>query len=285
VTGSTGSTGTNGAVGEHPLDDLAAYALDALDTAERRTVDDHLVSCVPCRDELAGHQEALASLTATADEAPPAAVWHRVAAAIGAPALPGLPAQPDRSDRPQPEPVASSRLVDVSDPAAVTLPALRETASARPRPRPSRLRWLAVAAACLVLGGVAGYALGSSGDDADIDTLAQRASDEPGGVLATLDDTSGRPVARVVTDQDGAYMVLEGLQDLPSGRAYQLWSLTGAEPVSLGMLGRDGTNTVAFRLPPTITDLAISVEPTSGEVAPSGDFQASGSISADAVAS
>jgi anti-sigma-K factor RskA len=148
---------------------------------------------------------------------------------------------------------------------------------------------LAVAAACLVLGGVAGYVLGSSGDDADIDrgidSLAQRASDEPGGVLATLDDTAGRPVARVVTDQDGAYLVLEGLQDLPSGRAYQLWSLTGPEPVSLGMLGREGTNTVAFRLPPTITELAISVEPTSGEVAPSGDFQASGTIPPDAVAS
>jgi len=44
------------------------------------------------------------------------------------------------------------------------------------------------------------------------------------------------------------------------------------------MLGRDGTSTVAFRLPPTITDLAISVEQTSGEVAPSGDFRAAGSI-------
>jgi anti-sigma-K factor RskA len=159
------------------------------------------------------------------------------------------------------------------------LPTLRGASSVRSGQRPARTRWLAVAAACLVVGGVTGYALGSSGDDADLETLAQRASSEPGGVLATLDDTAGRPVARVVTDQDGAYMVLEGLQDLPRGRAYQLWSLTGPEPVSLGMLGREGTNTVAFRLPPTITELAISVEPTSGEVAPSGDFQASGSVS------
>jgi hypothetical protein len=48
--------------------------------------------------------------------------------------------------------------------------------------------------------------------------------------------------------------------------------------VSLGMLGRDGTNTVAFRLPPTISELAISVAPTSGDSAPSGEFQASGSV-------
>jgi hypothetical protein len=82
----------------------------------------------------------------------------------------------------------------------------------------------------------------------------------------------------VVSDDDGAYIVLDGLQDLPEGLAYQLWSLTGPQPVSLGMLGRDGTNTVAFRLPPTITRLAISVAPTSGDTAPAGDFQASGDI-------
>jgi hypothetical protein len=128
-------------------------------------------------------------------------------------------------------------------------------------------------------GGVFGYVLGSSGDDgADIGTLAQQASEAPGGVRATLATTSGQPVARMVTDEDGAYMVLSGLQDLPEGRAYQLWSLTGPEPVSLGMLGREGTNTVAFRLPPTITELAISVESTSGESAPTGEFSASGTV-------
>jgi hypothetical protein len=48
--------------------------------------------------------------------------------------------------------------------------------------------------------------------------------------------------------------------------------------VSLGMLGRDGTNTVAFRLPPTITKLAISMAPTTGDATPTGDFSASGTI-------
>jgi hypothetical protein len=44
------------------------------------------------------------------------------------------------------------------------------------------------------------------------------------------------------------------------------------------MLGRDGTNTVAFRLPPTISELAITVAPTSGDSTPNGEFQASGSV-------
>jgi hypothetical protein len=126
---------------------------------------------------------------------------------------------------------------------------------------------------------VFGFAMGDSGDgSANIGTLAEQASQNPGGVLATLEGTGGQPVARVVSDEDGAYIVLEGLQNLPEGQAYQLWSLTGPQPVSLGMLGRDGTNTVAFRLPPTITNLAISVAPTSGDTSPNGPFEASGPV-------
>jgi hypothetical protein len=102
--------------------------------------------------------------------------------------------------------------------------------------------------------------------------------DDPNGVRATLADSEGQPFARVVADEDGAFMLLEALQDLPEGRAYQLWSVGGPEPVSLGMLGREGTNTVAFRLPPTITELAISVSPTSGDSTPIGEFRASGSV-------
>jgi hypothetical protein len=121
--------------------------------------------------------------------------------------------------------------------------------------------------------------VGDSGDgNTDIDTLAQQAEQQSNGALATLQGAGGQPVAQVVADEQGAYIVLEGLEDLPEGQAYQLWSLTGPQPVSLGMLGRDGTNTVAFRLPPTITSLAISVAPTSGDSIPTGPFEASGPV-------
>jgi hypothetical protein len=133
--------------------------------------------------------------------------------------------------------------------------------------------------AAAAVGGLLGFALGDSrGDDTDIGGLAQQAAEAPNGVLATLADGDGQAVARVVADDDGAYVLLEDLEDLPEGRAYQLWSLTESEPVSLGMLGRDGTNTVAFRLPPTITELAISEAPTSGDPTPVGGFRASGSV-------
>jgi anti-sigma-K factor RskA len=300
----------------HPLDDLAAYAVDALDDAERQSIDDHLAGCAACRDELAAHHETLAELTSS--EPPPAAIWQRVAAGIGAPALPDPhssptppagPGEGDGTNAAQLGRKASSPGVrgrydgdgvraisengDAVDGVVRRIGApggdsddseSSEGGQSGGRRRSFRLGWLAAAASvavALAIGGAVGFAVGHSsggGDDADIGSLAHQASERPGGVLARLTDSDGRPVAEVVADQDGAYVVLRGLQNLPEGRAYQLWSLTGTQPVSLGMLGRDGTNTVAFRLPPTITQLAITVAPTNGDVSPSGDFLAAGQV-------
>lgn len=272
-----------GSIGDHPLDDLAAYALDALNDAERQAVDDHLSRCYACRAELAGHHETLSVLAG--DETPPAAVWQRIAVGIGADDLPdphgegpstGTASAPVEAVDVESETRSGP---DVAD-AGPEVPPVTSLAEARQR-RPSRIRWLAAAgslSAAAAAGAVFGFAMGNSDDDggggADISALADQASEQ----LATLQGSGGQPVARVVADEDGAYIVLEGLQNLPEGQAYQLWSLTGPQPVSLGMLGRDGTNTVAFRLPPTITNLAISVAPTSGDTSPTGPFEASGEI-------
>lgn len=269
-----------GPVSDHPLDDLAAYAIDALDAAEQQAVNDHLADCSACRAELAGHRETLAALAPA--EVPPPEVWQHITAAIDAP---GLPEQhTEAPGMAVPNHSASSGPVDEArqdgDDTVAPVSSLARAAGARAR-RPSPLRWVAAVAAIVAAAsaaGVFGFALGDSRDDADIGSLAQQALEDPNGVLATLADSEGQPVARVVADEDGAFMLLEALQDLPEGRAYQLWSVGGPEPVSLGMLGRDGTNTVAFRLPPTITELAISVAPTSGDSTPSGAFRASGNV-------
>jgi Anti-sigma-K factor rskA len=266
-------------VSDHPLDDLAAYAVDALEPAERLAVDDHLAHCSACSAELAGHREALGALATV--EAPPPEVWQDIAAAIGAPGLPDphtgrrVMAVSDESASSGPVDEGSE---DGDDRVAAVTP-LAGAARVRAR-RPSSLRWVAAAVLVAVAGvaGLLGFALGSSSDDADIGSLAQQAADDPNGVLATLADTEGRPVARVVADEDGAFVLMDALEDLPEGQAYQLWSVGGPEPVSLGMLGRDGTNTVAFRLPPTIRELAITVAPTSGDSTPSGEFQATGNV-------
>lgn len=299
-----------GPTDSHPLDDLAAHALDALDPTERRTVDDHLDHCAACRAELAHHHETLAAL-APAD-APPPAVWQGIADAIGASDLAdpyatggsGMAAldAPPSEATPTPRPNGTAGAGHATDESTSNEATGRATSAAAydatgpstsddtggtvssltdRRGGTSSLRWLAAAACLLVaaaLGGIFGFALGESDDEADIAALAERASQDPDGVLGTLANAAGQPVARVAVDEDGAYLVLDGLDDLPEGRAYQLWALDGPAPVSLGMLGRDGTNTVAFRLPPTITELAISVAPTAGDPAPLGDFQAEGAV-------
>jgi hypothetical protein len=261
-----------GPVSEHPLDDLAAHALDALDHVEREAIDEHLSHCAACRAELAGHRETLAALAD--DEPPPAAVWDRITAAIGGPG--GTDQDGDQDVDPdvgQDGDQGEHRVAPVSS--------LADATQARARRRQAPPRWLAAVAGLVIAaatGGVIGFTLGDSRGADDIADLAQRASEQPNGVLASLTDDTGQEVARVVADENGAYVVLDALQDLPEGRAYQLWSLTEAEPVSLGMLGRYGSNTVAFRLPPTITELAISEAPTSGDPAPDGPFRASGSV-------
>jgi anti-sigma factor RsiW len=269
-----------GPVSDHPLDDLAAYAVDALEPAERHAVDDHLAQCAACSAELASHREALGALATV--EAPPSEVWQDIAAAIGAPGLPD-PHTGRRAPAARDKPVSSRPLDQASedgDDGVAPVTSLAGAARVRAR-RPSALRWVAAAAVLVAVAGVAGlvgFALGSSSDDANIGSLAQQAADDPNGIRATLANGEGQPVARVVADDDGAFVLLDALEDLPEGQAYQLWSVGGPEPVSLGMLGRDGTNTVAFRLPPTIRELAITVAPTSGDSAPSGEFQASGSV-------
>ncbi|HEY8547109.1 MAG TPA: zf-HC2 domain-containing protein, partial [Acidimicrobiales bacterium] len=61
----------------HPVDDLAAYAVDALDPVERAAVESHLAECAGCRHELDRHRSTL-SAPAVAEE-PPAGVWEGIA--------------------------------------------------------------------------------------------------------------------------------------------------------------------------------------------------------------
>lgn len=266
----------------HPLDDLAAYAVDALDDAERETVDGHLSGCLACRAELVGHIEALAALTG--DERPPPAVWERIAADIGAPDMPvpGGAANGGTAAAPAP-PVSAAPPAAPAPRAPAPAPVAVDDLAARRAERTGRLRptvvaALTAAAAVLV---AFGFVLGgTSGDDAPATTgeLAQQALDE-GAAVGTLDGTSGQPVARVVDDGDGtSFVLLDDLDELPEDRSYQLWSVDGPQPVSLGLLGDGSSDAVAVPLPGDATELAISDEPAGGVIAPTGPIVAAGAI-------
>ncbi|MDP8987200.1 MAG: zf-HC2 domain-containing protein, partial [Actinomycetota bacterium] len=60
---------------------LGAYALDAVEPADRDLVDEHLSTCARCRAEVAEHRE-VAALLAHSGAPAPAGLWDRIAAAL-----------------------------------------------------------------------------------------------------------------------------------------------------------------------------------------------------------
>ena len=80
---------------------LGAYALDAVDDAERRAVDEHLEVCADCRAEVARHLEVAAALGTTAVSAAPDDLWAAILGHIddGPAEVPDHPVLPGLADR------------------------------------------------------------------------------------------------------------------------------------------------------------------------------------------
>jgi anti-sigma-K factor RskA len=260
---------------DHPLDELAVYALDALDDDERQMVEAHLARCPACTTIVEEHRSTLAALTD--DEPPPPAVWQRIAAQTGAADVPTpLAVRPSAPAAPPP-PVPPGTRRDTGP--AVGAPA--PPTHLRPRRADPSRRWVAIsgiaAAVALVVGGVVGAAIaGRDEETANLAELAAAAMEQPGASVATLAATDdGRDAARVVTDGSTGYIVLDDLPTLPAGQAYQLWTLDGTDPVSLGVIGDGHQQVATVGIPAGTTRFALSTEPSAGSVVPSGDIVAS----------
>jgi anti-sigma-K factor RskA len=235
----------------HPLDDLALYALDALEGDEANEVVAHLAVCASCRQELAAHEEALGALV---EDGPPPELWDAVQSQI-------------RAD--EVAPVNGTQL----HPVGPTLAHLDQ--SARRRGMRRRLALLAAAAAVVAVVGV-GVGTQMDNDGEGSGSLAGVSIDGP--TVAVLADAHGADVARVVANDDGDVLVLEKLPRLAAQREYQLWSVGGARPVSLGVLGDGHDEAVPLSLPASTAKLAISDEPAGGSITPTGQIVASGTV-------
>jgi anti-sigma-K factor RskA len=235
----------------HPLGDLALYAIDALEGGEAEGVEAHIEACASCRQEVAAHEQALSALV---EDGPPPEVWDAVQAQIraaGVASMNGTPLHP-----------VAPNLGHVD-------PSVRRWSVRR------RLALLAAAAAVVAVVGVGvGTRLGNDGGGSG--TLADVSIDGP--TVAVLADAHGAGVARVVANQDGDVLVLEELPTLTAQREYQLWSVDGPRPVSLGLLGDGHDEAVPLNVPASTTKLAISDEPEGGSIAPTGPVVASGAI-------
>jgi anti-sigma-K factor RskA len=237
----------------HPSDDLALYALDALEGDEVNTIEAHLADCVACRRELAAHEAALAALV---EDGPPPTLWDAVQAKI-------------RDVEPGP-------VDDVPLRAVGPAPAHLDH-TARRRGMRRRLAALAAAAAVAVVLGV-GVATQMDQDPGDQETVAGPATDGP--TIAVLADAHGADVARVVTGEDGDVLVFDDLPALSAASNYQLWDVDRRQPVSLGVVGDGRTEAVEVSLPADAAELAISEEPVRDVPAsvPTGPIVASGTV-------
>lgn len=220
-----------------------AYALDAIDAAERAEFEAHLAGCDSCAEEVAGLHETAAVLGVAAAVTPDDAFGRRLMLAV-------------RATRQQ-TPLAGSETGRV-------LPLLR-------RARTTSRALLAVAAALAVLAGGLGVVAANEQRRAD---SAQQAAAEVASVLAapdakTLTGTGQQgSSARVIVSRSkgSAVFVGQSLPDVDSEHALQLWVLGDGNPRSVGML-RDDAAIVAHGVKPGLR-LGVTVEPAAGSEQP-----------------
>jgi anti-sigma-K factor RskA len=243
-----------GELSRHELDSLlGAHALDAVDPGEREQIDRYLAQNPSARAEIDETREVMSLLVEPEEGSP--ALWTRIEAEISR--------RPDTTN--------------VHPPPGTRRPRLARRALA-----------LVAAAAAVVLAVLAVGELSDGGGSrtadrqAQVRAAAEEARGDPEARRAALADGDGVVRATVVRLPDGTgYVTNNGLEELPSGRTYQLWALmdetTGPAFVSAGVLGRD-LDVAAFRFDGRVRGFAISTERTPGALAPHNPLAAEGSL-------
>jgi hypothetical protein len=216
-------------------EELAAYALDALDADAARGVTEHLAGCPRCEERLRWLSAAVDLLPASVPQYdPPPALRQRLMAA------------------------ALEQATGRADPA-----------SARPTLRARVAGWFAIpgvrpaiaglAATLLIVAGLVGYQL--RGDDGGDSTVSATA-------LAPYSGASGA----LVVNGDRGDLHVAGLPTLGKGQVYQAWIATGEdiEPSSVFVLAKDGTGEVSIPHGLSGADqVMVTREPSGGSTKPS----------------
>jgi anti-sigma-K factor RskA len=240
---------------------LGAYALDALEAADRERVDAYLERDPTARaevDDLRETAAALALVRVTDMDAPPE-VWERIAGAIEA----------ERARAADQEPGAERQVAEQH---------IDEVAARRARR--TRAQWMTVAAAAAVVALVvlAAQVASLRGQldrahrlgPAAMAAAFERATKVDGAEQVGLASESGATLARVVLLPDGTgYLRGDRLTALTPDRTYQLWAVTGDPQrpvtVSAGVLGPD-PKAVSFRASGPVQAFAVTIERAGGVV-------------------
>lgn len=220
---------------EYEYDELlGAYALDALEPAESRAVEEYLRISPAAVVEVQRHREVASMLAWTSMEAP-AGLWERITASI------------ESQDAAPPQ-----RVADV-------LP-LR-----RARRVPVAAMAMLSAAAAAVLAVVLVNTMRTDSDRTPMAQAFQAALDDRDSLTAELANEAGAR-ARAVVDADGhGYLELSGLPALADDKTYQLWGVIDGEAISLGIFGPN-PELETFSATGNLTTLVITTEEAGGVI-------------------
>lgn len=230
-----------------------AYAVNAIDPAERERFERHLASCPSCAHEVAGLRETATRLALAVARVPPP---EMKAAVLGTAAqtrqYPPLVAHPERGARHRSGRAAIPKI---------------------PRPRLA-VAFAAVAAALVIALGITAGVQHGQLDQARAQQQAVAAVlSAPDARLVSARTSLGGTATMVVTARlDKMVFTAQGLPALASARVYQLWLLTpSGGAISSGFLpGAVGGRTapVLSAGPPSGDRVAVTVEPAGGSRQP-----------------
>jgi len=220
-----------------------AYAVDALDPAERAEFEIHLAACAACRAEVASFRETAALLAEATPDPPPASLREGVLAGIG-------------EIRPLPP---------------ETSPAEAAPEPGTPVVRRRRLPQVLAAAAAVVLLAL-GTVLWHPWRD-QTTSLADQIVNAPDAVQVTEKLPGGAELVLVSSPSlKRAVMIGHDVPEPPTGKTYQLWyDQPGQGMVSAGLMPDSHEATVLTGDAATATAAAISVEPETGSAHPTSD--------------
>lgn len=240
--------------------DAALYAVDALEPGERAAFERHLSSCAACRQDVAEFQEVGAQLAAAVPQVPPPALRENVLAAVRESAEPsGASASSGEQAGSGTQARSGAEVVFLSE------------------RRRSRQRWLAAAAAAVLLPGVAlgGWALGTQAEQREQQQLVAQEQERQNRLLGAPDVTTrqlevdGRPATLVVSEQEDAAMFVAS--DLPGpgeGQEYQLWLMQDGVPVPDARFGGGQVQVWLQGDVDGAAAVAMTVEPAGGSLTP-----------------
>jgi anti-sigma-K factor RskA len=225
-------------------DRIALYALNALEPAEMREIEQLLERDPEARSELRAQLETTAKLARGVPQFdPPADLETKLMARV-------------RADREQVSAVS-------------TLPNLESSAPRTPPraapPRPMA-RWAVIASGFALAASLALVALIAR--NASLPNLDPVAIERTVGARTlALQTTDGKSAGRVVLTPDGRVLMGHTLGDAPSGKTWQAWYIpkNAKSPVSLGVF--QGSS-VVVTIPTDAVAVAMSEEPDGGSAQP-----------------